>query len=114
MDSKNRKRSTREEFEQRRTHRKLLRLKRRAAERVKNAKRTLKGEDCPIRRMNAQHILIEEEIAERIDVAKQELEDTKKKNRVELQNLRKKNDGKKARSKRRIDPHFLNSTPKAD
>ncbi len=87
------------------------RLKRRAQV-VEDAKRTLEDEDCPIQRLKAQHVLVEEEILVRIDEARKELKETRTKHREELRALRRKSNSTLARSRRRLDETFISTTKK--
>ena len=109
MKEKSESKMTREEFEKRRADRKQQRLLRRA-ERIADANRILSDDDCPIKRMKAQHILSEEAIAQRIDDLRQELEDIRNRNRIELRRIRQRTNGKLARSKRRVSPSFIHIT----
>ena len=109
MKEKSESKMTREEFEKCRADRKQQRLLRRA-ERIADANRILSDEDCPIKRMKAQHILSEEAIERRIDDLKEELEDTRKRNRIELRKIRQRTNGKLARSKRTVNLTFVDLT----
>ena len=109
MKRKLSKHKDRQDYERVRAERLQQRLERRA-QAIERAKRILASEDCPIRRLRAQHRLIEEEIAERIDVARKELDETREKHRKELQALREKPNGTLARSSRKLDQTFIDTT----
>ena len=109
METQKRKPETREEYERARAERTQQRLeKRRQA--IEEAKRVLKEDDCPIKILRAKHVLQEEEIAERIDAARNELQEVRKQHRVEMRELRRKENGTLRRARREPDESFVNET----